>query len=128
MVALLLSASAMIHDWHRALVATVAASVWFGLFLGIHLASPRALGRGDVRLAPLLGFSLGWLSVGAVVVGFFAANLVGSIVGIALMTAHRLERRQPIPYGVFLAIGAGVAILFAPQILSPWPGLRGLTG
>jgi leader peptidase (prepilin peptidase)/N-methyltransferase len=127
-IALLVGASAVLDQWHRSVVAALCALAWLTLFGTIHLVSPRALGAGDVRLAPLLGFALGWLSVGAVVVGFFAANLVGSIVGVALVAAHRMQRRQPIPYGVFLAIGAGVAILFTPQILSPWPALRGLLG
>ncbi|MGC8498550.1 MAG: prepilin peptidase [Acidimicrobiales bacterium] len=127
-IALLLGSSALLDQWHRSLIGALCALAWLTLFGAIHLASPRALGAGDVRLAPLLGFALGWLSVGAVVVGFFVANLVGSIVGVALLSAHRLERRQPIPYGVFLAIGAGVAILFTPQILSPWPALHALLG
>ncbi len=127
-IALLVGASAVLDQWHRSVVGALCALAWLTLFGTIHLVSPRALGAGDVRLAPLLGFALGWLSVGAVVVGFFAANLVGSIVGVALVAAHRMQRRQPIPYGVFLAIGAGVAILFTPQILSPWPALRGLLG
>ena len=127
-IALLLAASALLDQWHRIVVGGICAIAWLILFGAINLVSPRALGRGDVRLAPLLGFALGWLSVGAVVIGFFVANLVGSVVGVALLALHRLERRQPIPYGVFLAIGAGVAILFTPQILSPWPALRTLLG
>ena len=127
-IALLLGSSAVLDQWHRSVVAALCALAWLTLFGAIHVVSPRALGAGDVRLAPLLGFALGWLSVGAVVVGFFVANLVGSIVGVALLALHRLQRRQPIPYGVFLAIGAGVAILFTPQILSPWPALRTLLG
>ncbi len=127
-VALLLASSAWLDEWHRSVVAVLSAVVWLALFGAIHTVSPRALGLGDVRLAPLLGFALGWLSIGAVIVGFFLANLVGSVVGIALIAMHRLERRQPVPYGVFLAVGAGIAILFTVPMLSYWPALRPLLG
>ena len=37
------------------------AVVWFAIFFAMNFISPRALGFGDVRLAPVLGLALGWL-------------------------------------------------------------------
>ena len=56
-----------------------------------------------MRLALVLGLSLGWLGVGYVLLGFFAANLIGAVVGIALIATKHMERQSRIPYGVFLA-------------------------
>ena len=53
----------------------------------------------------MLGLSLGWLGVGYVLLGFFAANLIGAVVGIALIATKHMERQSRIPYGVFLALG-----------------------
>jgi prepilin signal peptidase PulO-like enzyme (type II secretory pathway) len=71
----------------------------------------------------LLGLALGWLGVRYVLLGFFAANLIGAMVSLALMAAHRLERHQQVPYGVFLALGAAFAIFTGPEVLSQFPRL-----
>jgi leader peptidase (prepilin peptidase)/N-methyltransferase len=86
--------------------------------------SPRALGFGDVRLAPVLGLALGWLGVRYVLLGFFAANLIGAIIGIALIATKRMSRQQQIPYGVFLAVGTLLAIFAGPELLQPFHSLQ----
>ena len=74
----------------------------------------------DVRLAPLLGLGLGWLGFRYVILGFFSANLIGALVGVALIATKRMSRHQQIPYGVFLALGTALAIFAGSQILSPF--------
>jgi leader peptidase (prepilin peptidase)/N-methyltransferase len=54
----LVIAAAAYDSWHRLLIAALCGASWFAAFFLINLASPRALGFGDVRLAALLG--LGW--------------------------------------------------------------------
>ena len=114
--ALLAVASAATSDWHAMRVAAICAAAWFALFFLINLASSRLLGFGDVRLALVLGLGLGWLGVSEVVVGFFAANIVGAVVGVALIATHRATRETAIPYGVFLALGAAIAIYTGPVV------------
>ena len=80
------------------------------------------LGFGDVRLAPVLGLALGWLGVGYVLLGFFAANLIGAVIGVALIATKRMKRQQQIPYGVFLALGCAVAVFAGPELLRPFTG------
>ena len=116
--ALLVVASVATHDWHRLLIGAIAAAVWFILFFAMNFASPRILGFGDVRLAPLLGLALGWLGVGHVIVGFFLANLIGAIVGLSLIAAGRMKRDQPVPYGVFLAAGAMISLFAGPYLVT----------
>jgi len=118
--ALLVMAAAATGQWHDLLVATLSAMGWFILFFGLNAVSPRLLGFGDVRLALVLGLALGWLGVRYVLLGFFAANLIGAIIGIALIATKRISRQEQIPYGVFLALGTALAIFAGPELLQPF--------
>lgn len=108
--ACLLGAAVGTGAWHRLWVALACAAGGFLVFFGIHFVSPRSLGFGDVRLAPLISGTLGWLGVGYAVVGFLLANLLGAAVGIGLILAGRSSRKTPLPFGVFLAAGAILAL------------------
>ncbi len=116
---LLLVAAAVDHSWHRLLVAVICAAVEFALLFAINFASPKALGFGDVRLGAVLGLALGWLGWRYAFWGFFGANVIGAVVGLALIAARRAGRRTPVPFGVFLAIGAFLALFVAGSIHYP---------
>jgi leader peptidase (prepilin peptidase)/N-methyltransferase len=92
--------------------------VWFVAYFLINLAMPHALGFGDVRLVGLLGLSVGWLGVSVVFIAFFASNILGIVGALAMMAAGRAQRNTQIPYGVYLALGAGVAVLVGPSIIN----------
>jgi leader peptidase (prepilin peptidase) / N-methyltransferase len=118
--ALLLMAAAITGAWHDLVVGVSCALGWFLVFYAMNLASPRLLGFGDVRLSFVLGISLGWLGVGYVLLGFFAANLIGAIVGVSLILTKNMRRTDRIPYGVFLASGCALAIFAGPVLLRPF--------
>jgi leader peptidase (prepilin peptidase)/N-methyltransferase len=120
-VALLVMAAAATGEWDKLFVAIICAAAWFALFFLMNFASPKILGFGDVRLAPLLGLGLGWFGWRYVVLGFFAANLIGAVVGVALIEMKKMSRSQPIPYGVFLALGAALAVFAGPELISVIP-------
>jgi leader peptidase (prepilin peptidase)/N-methyltransferase len=90
------------------------------VFFSLNFVGPRYLGFGDVRLAPVLGLALGWLGIRYVILGFFAANLVGAVTGITLIAMKKMSRDQPIPFGVFLSLGAALAIYAGPELLIPF--------
>jgi leader peptidase (prepilin peptidase)/N-methyltransferase len=117
-IAGLLIASGVNHDWHRLVVAIFCAFGAFGVFFLIHFARPTWLGFGDVRLAALLGLALGWIGPWYLLIGFLAANLAGAFVGVGLMVAGRATRSTALPYGVFLGAGALVAVLVGDPISS----------
>jgi leader peptidase (prepilin peptidase) / N-methyltransferase len=121
---LLVIASASNDDWDRLLIGAICAAAWFVVFFLMNFASPRVLGFGDVRLAPLLGLALGWLGWRYVVLAFFAANLLGVVIGISLIATQRMKREQPVPYGVFLSAGAALAIFAGPELLSHFQNIR----
>ncbi|MBW4030532.1 MAG: prepilin peptidase [Acidobacteria bacterium] len=115
-----LATAALQHQWHRLLVAALCSLAWFTVFFVMNLISPRSLGFGDVRLSAVLGLALGWWGVGEVILGFFLSNLVGAVVGVTLIATQKMRRDQPVPYGVFLAIGTVLTVLVGPLLLSHW--------
>jgi len=83
------------------------------------LARLGGMGGGDVKLAPLLGFYLGWLGWGPVAVGAFAAFLLGGVVGVALMATRLAGRKTRIPFGPYMLAGAFLAV-FAAAPITDW--------
>lgn len=105
-------------QWHRLLVAGISAAVPWALFFVVNWVAPRALGFGDVRLALLMGFGLGWLGAAYAFLGFLAASILGSVVGVALIAAGKAGRRTPVPFGTFLAAGALTAVLVGAPVVN----------
>jgi leader peptidase (prepilin peptidase)/N-methyltransferase len=107
-------------QWHRLFIAGLCAAGWFLVFFTLNFLGPRYLGFGDVRLSLVLGVALGWLGIRYVILGFFSANLIGAVVGVALIALKKMSRDQPIPFGVFLSLGAALAIYAGPELLIPF--------
>lgn len=84
----------------------------FGFALGWAVAAggeaifkKEALGGGDVKLLAGVG---AWTGVTGVYDCLMIGSLLGSVYGLWLLCAGRARRLDPIPFGPFLAIGAGV--------------------
>lgn len=84
------------------------------LFYGGVLYGQEAMGEGDLNLIALVGAFLGWK---AVVVTILVACFVGSAVGLGLMAVRRLGRRQHIPFGPFLSLGAVVGLFWGERLV-----------
>jgi leader peptidase (prepilin peptidase) / N-methyltransferase len=76
-----------------------------------------AMGGGDAKLAAMMGAWLGWQQL--LLAGFLACLLGVGIVGGAV-ALRRLDRRQPIPFGPFLAMGGMGAIFLGRAIVSAY--------
>lgn len=98
-------------EWHRLLVATLGALAAFALFLAINLMNPRWMAFGDVRLSLVFGFGLAWVSPMALFQAFLYANILAAVVGVVLIALHRADRGSALPFGVYMALGAGLVIL-----------------
>ncbi|MFI7008871.1 prepilin peptidase [Streptomyces sp. NPDC050145] len=75
-------------------------------FLLMFLASPRAMGFGDVKLALTLGAVLGWYGWRVLVLGVFAGYLIAAAHGLLLIVRRRATGRTAIPFGPPLLLGA----------------------
>ncbi len=95
-------------DLGRAALGAALALVALGL---VHLAAPRGMGFGDVRLAGLIGLGCGWFGLGRVFVAFFVAFVLGALVGLVVMAVTGQGRRTRLPFGPFLSLGALSALL-----------------
>lgn len=103
----------------RAVLGGVAGMVTLGV---LHLASPRSMGFGDVKLAFVLGLALGWLGWGELVLGLFCGFLAGAIVGIVLIALRMRGRKDHLPFGPFLAFGTVVVLLWGDVLLRWYRG------
>lgn len=110
-------------DWPMG-QALIGVAVWLLLIGGVWLISGgRGMGFGDVKLAPILGITLGWVSVGSAVVGLTAAFFFGALVGIVLMAARSAGRRSHIPFGPFLLGGALVGLVVGEAVWNAYVDL-----
>jgi len=100
----------------------VAGAIAFGIFLVLHLVSPRSMGFGDVKLSFTLGLSLGILGWGEMFLGLFLGFLYGAVIGIVLIATRIRAKNQAVPFGPFLAAGALTAILVGIPILDWYRG------
>jgi leader peptidase (prepilin peptidase)/N-methyltransferase len=116
LVPLFVVASAVDDRWGSLARAAIAAAAAFVAFLAVHLAVPRGMGFGDVRLAGVVGLATGWLGLGHAFVAFLAAFVLGALVGVLAMAVSGAGRKTRIPFGPFLAAGAVVTVLWGSPL------------
>ena len=88
---------------------------------------PGGMGMGDVKLAALIGLVLGSLGLALVAVAAGLGILGGGLGALAAMAIFRYGRKQQMPFGPFLAVGAGLALLVGPQLARAYLSLVGLS-
>ncbi len=112
-----------------ALVESIGAAV-LGIWLfdlirwaGATILKQEVMGGGDGKLAAMIGAWLGWQLL---LLTCFLACAVGAIVGLVGIGLGILGRRQPMPFGPFLALGAAVAALFGDPLIAAYKHWIGL--
>jgi len=119
-IALLGIASAVHHDawsFERALIGMAAL---FAFYFTVAFISPKGMGFGDVKLSGVIGLHLAWLGWRELVVGAFAAFVVGAVVGIGLIVLGGGGRKTKVPFGPFMLVGALLGIFFGDPIGSAY--------
>lgn len=81
----------------------------FGFFLLLALIRPGGMGMGDVKLAGLLGLTLG-------LQGFLTAVIIclvsGGVAAAAILVRNRFRPGQTLAYAPYLVLGAWVTLFF----------------
>ena len=100
--------------------ATLGALAFCAGLLAVHLLTPAGMGFGDVKVALLLGWFLGWSAanvgdaLGKVLLAMLAASAAGSLVGLVLLA--RRGRGAHYPFGPWLALGVVAVLLLTPAV------------
>src|SRR5207247_8844782 len=82
----------------------------------------EAMGGGDIKMMAMVGSFIGWKGV---LLTVFLGAVAGSVVFLPLS----LKRKRLVPFGVFLAVGAGVTFVAGDAIIQWYLAfLRGVCG
>jgi leader peptidase (prepilin peptidase)/N-methyltransferase len=106
-------------DWQAWVRALIGGAALYAVYFLLMFVYPAGMGFGDVKLAGVLGLFLGWVGWGALVVGWFAAFLLGGLFSIGLLASRRANRKTGIPFGPWLLLGAVVGIAVG-QPIADW--------
>ncbi len=98
----------------------VGATLGFGLLWAVAAAAKSllgkdALGGGDVKMMAMVGAFLG-------PVGVLVTLFVGSLLGALVFGPIAVRTGRPVPFGVFLAAGAGISYAWGDVIVSWYAG------
>ena len=113
---LLVVASFVDHRWGSLARAAIAGAAAFSGFFAIHVAVPKGMGFGDVRLAGLTGMCSGWLGLGHAFLAFLFAFVLGAVFGVSFMAVTGGGRKTKIPFGPFLSAGTVLSVIFGSPV------------
>jgi leader peptidase (prepilin peptidase) / N-methyltransferase len=91
-----------------------------GVFILIIVASAAVLGQpgmgvGDVKLGAMLGAFLGWKLV---LLSILLSVLIGGPLAATLLATGRKGRKDPLPFGPFLAAGGVISLFWGDAVLA----------
>ncbi|WP_245155050.1 A24 family peptidase [Nocardioides sp. 1609] len=112
-------------DWTAV---AVSVACWTGLYALLHYGSGgRAMGLGDVALAPVLGLVLGLVGWPAAIVGLFGGFVLGTVVLVPLRATGRIGRRAAVPHGPFMLAGAALGLFLGVPLSQAYLATVGIT-
>jgi len=78
------------------------------------LTGKEGMGYGDFKLLAALGAWMGWQMLPLIVL---LSSVVGALFGLVLMSAGRLKRDKPMPFGPFIAAAGWIALIWGKDIV-----------
>ena len=84
------------------------------------LREEEGMGMGDVNMLAMVGAFLGWQGM---LITLVVASLLGALFGIVLVFSRKLAFKSRLPFGVFLALGAVVALFWGGGIAAGYLNL-----
>lgn len=100
---------------------------WYDMIIGafvgyiiialIIVLSRGGMGAGDMKLFFILGIILGWKKV---LFTLFLASLLGACIGLILRSLQKVGRKQPIPFGPYIALAAIISYFHGDVLISAY--------
>lgn len=105
LVILLAAAAILDRSWQSLIFGLTASMAFFVAYLLLAIIGSNGMGMGDVKLAAVVGLTLGPLGVGASIVGFYLAFVVGASFGMVRIALRRGSIKSHIPFAPFMTVG-----------------------
>lgn len=85
-----------------------------GGFISLIILITGGMGWGDAEICFLTGLYLGWKLT---VLMLFLSIILGAVIGILLIATKKKSRKDYIPFGPYIALGAMIAMIWGEKIL-----------
>lgn len=85
--------------------------------VGMIMMGQQAMGDADGKLMATIGAWIGWKNV---LLSSFIACGVGSIIGGGAISLGIISKKQPIPFGPFLALGGVLSLFFGDVLIDAY--------
>jgi leader peptidase (prepilin peptidase)/N-methyltransferase len=89
-------------------------AIGFAILMIPTLVSRTGMGWGDVKMAGLIGLMTGYPRV---FVGLLGGIILGGVTAVILIILRKKSRKDTIPFGPFLALGAFLALIYGQEII-----------
>lgn len=89
-------------------------AIGFAILMIPALVSRTGMGWGDVKMAGLIGLMTGYPRVFA---GLLGGIILGGVTAVTLIILKKKTRKDTIPFGPFLALGAFLALIYGQEII-----------
>lgn len=93
----------------------VAAISGGGLLLLVAILTRGGMGGGDIKFCAAIGL---WLGIKLTLLTIFLSFIIGGVVSFLLLILRIKKRKEFIPFGPFIAIGAFTAFLYGTKIIA----------
>ncbi|GLO64950.1 MULTISPECIES: A24 family peptidase [Oceanobacillus] len=91
------------------------AAIGFSIIFLIIIISKGGMGAGDMKLLGLAGLVLGYKNI---ILAFFLACVIGSVISIFLLSIHLIRRNKPFPFGPFIAVGIFISYFYGDSLIN----------
>ncbi|WMJ80847.1 prepilin peptidase [Clostridium sp. MB40-C1] len=85
-----------------------------GGFIAFIILITKGMGWGDAEICLLCGLYLGWQKT---ILMIFLAVVLGAIIGVLLIITKKKSRKDYIPFGPYIAIGAFISMIYGQKII-----------
>jgi leader peptidase (prepilin peptidase)/N-methyltransferase len=112
---LVVAAAVLAQDRDIAIRGLVGWLAGFAFFFVLWFIYPRGMGYGDVRLSGVLGMALGQVGYATLLLGIYAAFIIGGVGGL-LLSVFRIVDRKRFPFGPFMLVAAVLGVVAGPGV------------